>query len=172
MTETSSGTVAPLTELDDAVRTFVEDFASSWESTHNARMDGRVLGLLMIIDEPFVSSAQIAHLLQASTGAVSMSTRSLVSVGFLKRHTVPGDRAHYFRVEDDVWGTFLSGEREYLRRMKGAVIGGLGIIPDGAAGPRTRLRNAERYMTWLEGYHRKMLLDWEAYRDSDENGKQ
>jgi hypothetical protein len=155
-----------LTELDDATRTFVEDFASSWESANNARMDGRVLGLLIIVDEPYLSSARIAHLLQASTGAVSMATRALVTVGFLKRHALPGDRAHYFRVEDDVWGAFLSGEREYLRRMKGTVIGGLGLVPADAAGPRTRLRNAQRYMTWLEGYHRKMLADWEAYRDA------
>ena len=172
MTTNHTETMAPsddadrLTELDDATRTFVEDFASSWESANNARMDGRVLGLLIIVDEPYLSSARIAHLLQASTGAVSMATRALVTVGFLKRHALPGDRAHYFRVEDDVWGTFLSGEREYLRRMKGTVIGGLGLVPADAAGPRTRLRNAQRYMTWLEGYHRKMLADWEAYRDA------
>lgn len=170
LSETSapSDDASHLTELDDATRTFVEDFASSWESANNARMDGRVLGLLIIVDEPYLSSAQIAHLLQASTGAVSMATRALVTVGFLKRHALPGDRAHYFRVEDDVWGTFLSGEREYLRRMKGTVIGGLDLVPADAAGPRTRLRNAQRYMTWLEGYHRKMLADWEAYRDAAE----
>jgi hypothetical protein len=154
------------TELDDATRTFVEDFASSWESANNTRMDGRVLGLLIIVNESYLSSARIAHLLQASTGAVSMATRALVNVGFIKRHALPGDRSHYFRVEDDVWGAFLSGEREYLRRMKGTVVRGLGLVPDEAAGPRTRLRNAQRYMTWLEGYHRKMLADWEAYRDA------
>ena len=170
MTETPSAAdaVRP-TELDDETRTFVEDFASSWESANNTRMDGRVLGLLIIVDEPYLSSARIARLLQASTGAVSMATRALVSVGFIKRHALPGDRAHYFRVEDDVWGAFLSGEREYLRRMKGTVIGGLGLVAEDAAGHRTRLRNAQRYMTWLEGYHRKMLADWEAYRDAAED---
>ena len=168
MTDAESGTSSP-TQLDEATRTFIEDFASSWELANNARMEGRVLGLLIIVDEPYLSSAQIGQLLQASTGAVSMATRSLVAVGFLKRHTLPGDRAHYFRVEDDVWGTFLSGEREYLRRMKSAVLGGLETLPGVAASPRTRLRNAERYMTWLEGYHRKMLLDWEEYRDAHEH---
>lgn len=169
MTEIDRGSGRNPSELDDKTRTFVEDFASSWELVHNTRMEGRVLGLLIIMDEPYLSSAQIGQLLQASTGAVSMATRSLVAVGFLNRHTVPGDRAHYFRVEDDVWGTFLSGEREYLRRMRGAVIGGLGILRPEATNPRTRLRNAERYMSWLEGYHRRMLRDWEEYRDAHEN---
>lgn len=168
MTAPRSDTGALAGELDEDTRVFIEDFASSWELANNARMEGRILGLLIIVDEPYLSSAQIGHLLRASTGAVSMATRALVTVGFLKRHAVPGDRAHYFRVEDDVWGTFLSGEREYLRRMKSAVVGGLAIVPGEAASPRTRLRNAERYMTWLEGYHRKMLLDWEAYRDAHE----
>lgn len=169
MTDGQDGAEAPTMQLDERTRTFIEDFASSWELANNARMEGRVLGLLIIVDEPFLSSAQIGQLLRASTGAVSMATRSLVTVGFLKRHTLPGDRAHYFRVEDDVWGTFLSGEREYLRRMKSAVVGGFDLLPADAASPRTRLRNAERYMTWLEGYHRKMLLDWEQYRDAHEN---
>jgi hypothetical protein len=169
MTVDSVGDDARLTELDDATWSFVEDFATSWVSTNNSRMDGRVLALLIIVEEPFLSSARIAELLRASTGAVSTATRSLVSVGFLKRHSVPGDRSHYFRVEDDVWGNFLSGEREYLRRMKATVVGGLSLVPDDASGPRTRLRNAQRYMTWLEGYHRKMLADWEAYRDAPDD---
>lgn len=167
MATQQTGDDARLTRLDDATWSFVEDFATSWVSTNNSRMDGRVLALLIIVDEPYLSSARIAELLRASTGAVSTATRSLVSVGFLKRHSVPGDRSHYFRVEDDVWGNFLSGEREYLRRMKATVLGGMSLVE--AAGPRTRLRNAERYMTWLEGYHRKMLADWEAFRDAPDD---
>ncbi|WP_408625998.1 GbsR/MarR family transcriptional regulator, partial [Burkholderia cenocepacia] len=104
------------TDLDAATRSFIEDFAYAWGVAGNPRMDGRVLGLFMIVDAPLLSSARIAHLLHASAGAVSMSTRSLLSIGFIKPVSLPGDRSHYFRVEDDVWGSFLAGERESLRR--------------------------------------------------------
>ncbi|MEG3616118.1 transcriptional regulator [Isoptericola haloaureus] len=165
------GAVPPASDALDAERLeFIENFASAWEAQNGARMDGRVLGLLLISDEPFMSSARIARLLHASAGAISMSTRALVTVGFIVRHTVPGERRHYFRVEDDVWGAFLAGEREYLRRMAAVIRSGLQMEAGRREGPHTRLTNANRYMTWLEGYHRKMLEDWYAYRDQVEAG--
>lgn len=151
--------------LDDERTRFVEDFASAWESQQGMRMNGRVLGLLLISDEPYMSAARMARLLRASAGAISMSTRALASVGFITRHTVPGDRRHHFRVEDDVWGAFLAGERDYLRRMAGVIRTGLQLEAGRTSSPHTRLVNADRYFTWLETYHRKMLDDWRAHRD-------
>ena len=81
------------------------------------------------------------------------------------RHTVPGDRRHFFKVEDDVWGSFLAGERWYLTRMAAVIRSGLQMRAGQEPGPRTRLVNADRYMTWLQSYHRKMLEDWRKYRD-------
>lgn len=161
---------AQSTDLDEATRVFIEDFAYGWSMMGNARMEGRVLGLLLIVDEPYLSSSQIAEMLQASTGAVSMSTRALVSAGFLKPHSLPGDRNHYFRAEDDVWGSFLAGEREYLTRLASTIDFGLDILPETTSPPRTRLGNARRYMTWLAGHHRKMLAEWEKYRDAEDTG--
>jgi DNA-binding transcriptional regulator GbsR (MarR family) len=156
----------PSDVLDEAVSAFVEDFAYAWGAAGNPRMEGRVLALLLIVDEPYLSSARIADLLQASAGAVSMSTRALVNLGFLKRHAIPGDRSHYFRTEDDVWGGFLAGERDYVRRINSTLEFGLDVLPEDASRPRTRLTNALRYMTWLVGHHRKMLAEWQEYRDS------
>lgn len=151
--------------LDAAAQHFVEQFALTWSDLNNPRMEGRIIGLLMISDRPYLSAQQIARLLSASAGAVSTGTRRLVEVGFVKRHAVPGDRQHYFRAEDDIWGSFLAGERAYLTHLQRVIDDGLAIAGD-AEGPHRRLVNARKYMEWLAGYHRKMLADWEAYRDA------
>lgn len=152
--------------LDPEAQDWIEKFATAWEAQQGKRMDGRVLALLMITQEPHLAASDIARLLTASTGAVSTSTRALAEVGFITRVTLPGDRRHYFRTEDDVWGAFLQGERNYLRRMLDVMDGGLAL--DAGAHPRTRARleNGRRYMLWLGDYHRKMVEDWRAYRDS------
>ncbi|WP_454049972.1 GbsR/MarR family transcriptional regulator [Cellulomonas sp. Marseille-Q8402] len=149
----------------DALR-WIEQFALTWEGSHSPRMEGRVVGVLMIVDRPYLSSQQIAHLLTASAGAVSTATRRLVEIGFIQRHAVAGDRNHYFRVEDDIWGSWLESERNYLPRLQRVIDEGLDASPAGDEGPRRRLLNARNYMEWLAGYHRKMLADWEAYRDA------
>ncbi len=106
--------------LDEATLTFIEDFAFAWGAAGNPRMEGRVLALLLITDEPHLSLSQIAGLLNASTGAVSMSTRALMNLGFLKPHSIPGDRNRYFRTEEDVWGSFLRGRAPVLHaRQRG-----------------------------------------------------
>ncbi|WP_108723838.1 GbsR/MarR family transcriptional regulator [Cellulomonas timonensis] len=167
MTETTPPASARQPTLDETSQRFVEEFGLAWEGMHSTRMEGRVIGLLMIIDEPYLSSAQIGSLLRASAGAVSTSTRRLGDAGFIKRHMIPGDRSHYFRVEDDIWGGFLAGERAYLVRLSDAITTGFATLDsDEDHPPRRRLTNARNYMTWLAGYHRKMLADWEAYRDA------
>jgi DNA-binding transcriptional regulator GbsR (MarR family) len=154
------------TPSDEALA-WVEEFALTWEgSSKTPRMEGRILGLLMIVDRPYLSSHQIARLLTASAGAVSGATRKLVDGGFVKRHAVAGDRNHYFRVEDDVWGSWLESERAYLPRLQRVIDDGLAASAGADASQRRRLLNARHYMEWLAGYHRKMLADWEAYRDA------
>jgi hypothetical protein len=162
----SDDATTPAPDLSPAAAQFVEEFALTWEASHSPRMEGRIVGLLMIVDRPYLSSQQIAVLLRASAGAVSGATRRLVEVGFIKRHVVPGDRNHYFRAEDDVWGSFLAGERFYLSRLGRVIEDGVAATAPDATGPRRRLANAQHYMEWLSGYHRKMLADWQVYRDA------
>ncbi|WP_282948380.1 GbsR/MarR family transcriptional regulator [Cellulomonas endometrii] len=171
---TDAGTPPPATPspapaepaLDADAREWIEQFASTWDNANSARMEGRVVGLLMIVDRPYLSSAQIASLLVASAGAVSTATRRLVEIGFIMRHSIPGDRNHYFRVEDDIWGSWLASERTYLPRLQRVIDSGLVAVSDDDPGPRRRLLNARNYFEWLAGYHRKMLAEWEAHRDA------
>jgi len=152
--------------LGERARRFIEEFALSWETWSSPRMEGRIVALLMIIDEPYLSSSQIASLLKASAGSVSTSTRRLVEVGFVRRHAIAGDRNHYFRVEDDIWGGFLASEQAYLARLGDAIETGFTSVDGEGEAPLRRLRNARNYMDWLSGYHTKMQADWAEYRDA------
>ncbi|MGW8484644.1 GbsR/MarR family transcriptional regulator [Microbacterium sp. NPDC055903] len=155
-------------ELTPGQRAFVEQFALAWQATTSNRMEARIIALLMIVDRPQLSSSEIAALLTASAGAVSTATRHLTEVGFIHRVAIPGDRSYYFAVEEDVWGGFLGSERHYLRMLSAAIESGMDEIDAGGL-PQRRLRNARNYMTWLSGYHSKMLADWQAYRDAQED---
>jgi len=160
---------------EQARRTFAEDFGLLWESIGSSLMDGRILGYLMVMRPPYISSAGLAATLAASAGSVSMSTRRLVESGFAKRQVVPGDRSHYFRVEQDVWGSWLAGERRYLDMERQVIERGLELFADDPADEvvRQRLVNGRDYLRWVATYHRRMLADWEEFkraRDAGEHG--
>ncbi len=142
---------------------FVEQFGVLRELAGSPRMESRVLGYLMVSNKPYVSSAELARALSASAGSISTTTRRLIDLGFVARHAVPGDRSHYFKVDDDIWGSFLAGERRSLSKQKQLFEAMLAELPEEMEGPRRRLRNARNYMEWLGTYHRKMLADWQEY---------
>lgn len=157
-----AGEATPVVDEKEAARrAFAEDFGLFWESAGSPRMEGRILGYLLIMDAPYISSADLAAVLNASAGSVSMTTRRLVEAGWARRHAIAGDRSHYFRMENDVWGGWLAGERKFLEKQRDLMERGLELgITDGDA--RQRLVNGRDYMTWVISYHRKMLVDWEA----------
>ncbi|MFE2938929.1 transposase [Streptomyces sp. NPDC059255] len=152
---------------------FVEEMGLLWEAAGSGRMDGRILGYLLITDIPYVSSGKLAEALKVSAGSVSLATRRLVEAGFLKRHAVPGERSRYFRVDDDVWGSFLAGERRYLDRQHQLAEQALELLGPEEEAPRRRLRNMRDYMSWVRGGHQDLLARWREYQrrsDADEAG--
>lgn len=154
--------------LEPEIAEFIEEFIDAWETMGGKRMPGRVLGLLMMSDEPFMSAQRIGDLLEVSSGAVSMATRDLADVGYISRHHMPGIRRRFYKVHDDVWGAFLAGERHYLHRMSDVMQAGLKTAAGSRPGPATRLRNGHRYMTWLEQHHQNLLKAWQRYRDQED----
>ena len=143
---------------------FAEQFGLFWHEQGSKRMEGRILGYLIISSEPYVSAAQLAADLKASAGAISVATRLLSDVGFIKRHPVSGDRAHYWSVDDDVWGSFLAGERKYLYRQRMMAEDALEIVPTGGRSAPTSAGHMRDYMTWLKSHHAAMRAEWAEYK--------
>ncbi|MDR1388149.1 MAG: MarR family transcriptional regulator [Propionibacteriaceae bacterium] len=154
----------PVDAKELARRQFAEDLSLIWEMAGTSRMDGRVLGYLMIMDRPHISSADLAQVLHASAGAVSMSTRRLVDMRFIRQHSIPGDRRHYFKAEDDPWGSFLSNEHRFFDREIETLGQAMELIGPDEPAARRRLRNGRDYLTWISAYHNKMLADWESHK--------
>jgi hypothetical protein len=92
------------------------------------------------------------------------STRRLAEVGFIKRVTQAGRRGYFFKIEDDVWGAFLAGERGYLEKRAAFAESILELLGPDDDAPRRRVTNMRDYMVWLRSYHRKMLSDYENFK--------
>lgn len=141
-----------------------EEFGLVWEEFGMMRMDGRVLGYLMLSDAPHVSSAELRDALQASAGSISTTTRRLKQWAFIRQVAVPGARSHYFRAADDVWGAFLAAEDKNYRRARDfadRVLSGLGKDSDL---PRLRFENMRDYHEWLESHHQTISELWEEHK--------
>ena len=156
-------------ELSDEIRTFIDRFTDAWELMRGKRVTGRVLGLLIITDEPYLSSVDLGRLLEMSPGTISTATRALLTSGYITKVTKPNSRVIHFRAEDDVWGAFLSREKLGLQRMEEVLRVARSTSSGSEPTPARRLRNGSRYMAWVDQYHRNVLAQWHLYRDQDED---
>jgi len=152
-------------------RQFAEEISLIWEMAGTSRMDGKVLGYLMIMEQPYISSSDLAAALGASTGAVSMATRRLIDTNFIRRHAVPGDRSHYFKAEEDPWGSFLANERRYFEKEIRSLDAALRWLDIDDHDARIRLTNGRDYLEWVQDYHHKMLADWQEHKRARDEGQ-
>jgi DNA-binding transcriptional regulator GbsR (MarR family) len=149
---------------EEARHAIIDDMGVLWEELGMPRSEGRIVGCLMLSNEPAMSSADLMQTLGMSAASISTSTRRLAEVGFIKRVTQPGRRGHFFKVEDDVWGAFLAGERGYLDKRVAFAENVLELLGPDDAAPRRRVQNMRDYMSWLRTYHRKMLDDYQEFK--------
>ncbi len=149
---------------DGAFRSwFIERFADYWHSQALSRVEGRIVGHLLLDDSPGVSAEAIAAAVGASRGSVSTYTRRLVDIGFVQRVRHPGDRTHYFVMKADVWGGFLENEHAYLEHQRVLAETALAQMrPGGRA--HERVQNMHDYMVWMLGFYGTLREQWEGYK--------
>jgi DNA-binding transcriptional regulator GbsR (MarR family) len=147
----------------------VEEMGLIWTELGEPRMQGRVLGYLMLSNAPYVSSAELVQALQASAGSISSATKVLVHEGFIRRVAVAGERSYFFRAEDDAWGAFLATEARYLRRRQAFAERVLGVLGPDEERPRRRFTNMRDYHEWLAQHRKETLAGWERYKQQREH---
>lgn len=150
---------------DEARSNLVEEMGILWTELGSPRMQGRVLGYLMLSNAPYVSSADLAEALHASTGSISTATKVLVDEGFIKRVAIAGERSFFYRAEDDVWGAFLATEARYLRRRQLFAERALHELGSEDDRPRTRFLNMRDYHEWLAEHRHEIHEGWARYKE-------
>ena len=75
---------------------FAEEMGQFFEDGGLTRMAGRVWAMLLVMDAPQLSAADLQGLLGASAGSISGATRSLAQLGLIERVNVRGERRDYF----------------------------------------------------------------------------
>lgn len=76
----------------------IENFGQYFEQYKLPRILGRVYGLLLITDEPYLGLDQMTTELHVSKASVSTTARQLVSFMMIEKVTRPGDRRDYYRI--------------------------------------------------------------------------
>ena len=93
----------------------IENFGQYFESYKLPRILGRVYGLLLLTDQPYLGLDQIVTELKVSKASVSTVVRQLVGFMMIEKVTRPGDRRDYYQVSPKAALTYIQNS------MRGAL---------------------------------------------------
>jgi DNA-binding transcriptional regulator GbsR (MarR family) len=120
-----------------AVREFIEDFASTLVAAGVPRMPARVFSCLLVSESGRLTSAELSAQLHVSPAAVSGAIQYLDTVHLVRRTRERGSRRDQYVVEHDVWYQATVSQDQLLDRWIGQLRKGLELVgPDTAAGDR------------------------------------
>lgn len=128
----------------DGVSYFVEQMGLTCQTDGLPRIAGRIAGHFIIHGGP-VSFAQLAEALKVSRGSVSTNARMLVSVGFIEKVTIPGDRQDYYQLSDAPFLRMIDGYLQRMRRMQSIVETADNHIPATLTDTKQRLQQMRHF---------------------------
>lgn len=154
--------------MDEERASYVEDFGMFFEGFGLPRMTGRVLGALMISEEPELSAEGLAQTLQASRGSISSSTKTLTQMGLVQRYTRRGERRDYFRVKPGAWEEMMRQEMESIKTWRGMAERGLAIVGAEEEETREKLEDMLDFFVHLESEFPAIIERWQKERGKEQ----
>jgi DNA-binding transcriptional regulator GbsR (MarR family) len=142
-------------------RHFIEDVGLLFEESGHPRMAGRILGCLLVSDQPHLSTTEIADTLQASKGSLSTMTRFLLQMGIIERVGVLGKRVDHFRIKTGEWHQLVRHAVYELSALRKLAERGLGLMEGRNTEMKKRLEEARDLFAFLEREYPLLIERWE-----------
>ncbi|GAB3461018.1 hypothetical protein GCM10027570_46530 [Streptomonospora sediminis] len=148
-------------------RAFAEELGQFFEERGLPRMEGRMLGWLIVCDPPEQSAEDLAAALGASRGGISMSVRMLQRAGALERVAVPGSRKHYYRLRPGMWRQEIDKRVEEAAMVRDLTAKGLQELSDAPPEQLRRLRDMNDMYSFLSQEYSRIRDLWHSKEDGN-----
>ncbi len=150
--------------MDELKRQFVEDFGLYFESTGLTRMEGRIIGWLLICDPPHQSMGDLVEALGASKSSISVALRTLVTLYLIEQVRVPGERRDYYRASSDMWTRSFRARMHQLIELRDLAEHGLTLLAEMPKAQRKRLELMRDMNDFLAQEFPKLLDRWDEIK--------
>lgn len=156
--------------VNDAKRAYIEEMGVFMASHGLTRMDGRVLGALLVAEPAETTAEALASLLMASRSSISVALRRLEGWGFVDRVSKAGERKDFFRNRPDAWTELMQRRQRTLIDFQRMAARGLELLETDDPDARRGLTEMLEFYTYFEREQPKILRGWLAWKAARERG--
>ena len=148
---------------EEAVRRFVESFASALVDAGMPQMPALVFVALLATDEGGLTAEEFASQLQVSRAAISGAVKYTGQVGLTTRERQPGTRRHRYVLESPTWYDLVSRRERVLDRWIATAREGVEALgPTTPAGQR--LAESLAFFEFLRDELQSIVARWQERR--------
>lgn len=147
--------------MERTVEDFIERIGLLTEEEGFPRIAGRILGLLVVEEEP-ASLDDMVEKLHVSKGSISTNVRMLERLGILDRVSSPGGRRDFYRLSEDPWENIFEVARKRLKNVLAVVEEGVGSLPKERKLGRRRLEEWRDFYSFLLDDLDRKVERWRA----------
>ena len=145
---------------DEQLLHYVEDFGLYFEQFGLARTAGRMLGWLLVCDPPHQTMDELVEVLQVSKSSISTTSRMLMYIGLVSKVSFPGERKDYYRISENAWVQGWEAKNNQTTEMKLMAVRGLNLLPEDDSERRERLQEMHDLYAFLEEELHKLTQRW------------
>lgn len=131
-------------KLPPVAHRFIEDFGLALASQGLSRTAGRLLGLILMLDDGGDLDF-LARELHVSRASISTNTRLLESIGAIDRYSIPGQRRIVYRAARTQHDRAMEAIVMRMRRTLDVITDARSQLPKQMAGAKARLRRTAEY---------------------------
>lgn len=155
----------------EAVRQFVERFASALVDAGLQRMDARVFAALHGTDSGRLTAAELAERLQVSPAAVSGAVRYLIQFNLIRREREPGSRRDHYVVDTDAWYEAIVNRDVVILRWQASAKEGIEALgADTPAGKR--MAESLAFFEFIYEELQELIAKWQKIKAERESSEQ
>jgi DNA-binding transcriptional regulator GbsR (MarR family) len=152
-------------ELTGDTREYIENMGLVFERFGTSRTVGKLIGLLLIAEEP-QSLDDIADLLQVSKASASTNGRLCEQLGLLRRVGKPGHRQTYYELAPNAFERTLAVKLKSFDDMIEIARHGMLALDESSRAGRARLSMMIEFYGFLGAEIKNMLERWSDMRRS------
>ncbi|HEX6971609.1 MAG TPA: MarR family transcriptional regulator, partial [Limnochordia bacterium] len=154
--------------VDRKEREFVERIGLFYETQGLPRIGGRILGLLILSEEPISLDGMVKRL-GISKASASVNARLFERLGFIERVAVPGERKDYYRFTERQWERFIESGVQRVEAVLDLARRGQRVSQHRPA-VRRRFEQMERFYELFLAHVREAVEEWRSHRRSQPEG--
>ncbi|NGP89541.1 GbsR/MarR family transcriptional regulator [Fodinibius halophilus] len=142
----------------------VADFAEGYSNFGLNPLMGRIVGLLIISEDP-QSLDDFVEKLEMSKGPISQICRRLKERGLIEKVWIPGDRKDYYQAADDIFGKAYANQINKMQKnieiAEKYLMQAQSMDSSSAAFIKKQMKIMKSFYELMDEYNEKFMDAWE-----------